>query len=143
MNTLHSILTEIATAMTALTAGDTPPLRRFKRGVFNPLTAVELPRMGMVIDVARRRVGADWTIPVLLPIAVDQGAGDPAEAITDILIEVDAALTAWQDSNRTGGGSIDLFEFEPWYSPRAEDPSAPCGAIFRFQLKLEGPLKGS
>ena len=141
-NKLSTILTEIKTALTAaLTTGGTPILKKFEYGLLYPDKVKDFPAMGMVIDSTTRASGSIWTTPILFPFVVRQGdSRDINKTITDVAIEIIAALDAWQAADRSNGGSIENTSFDVWWHPQF-NPLAPIGGVIRVVLTVEGPLK--
>lgn len=138
-NKIDTVIDAVETKLNELVEADgSGVLAAVERGVINPLKGQQLPVCG-VAPSRFRREGAIWVCEMLIMLAARTGTGDADTAITDVLIEVDAAIEALVDAG-TAGGVIDDPVWDSWYQPRG-DSLAVVGAIATLRFKVESPLK--
>ncbi|HUU34147.1 MAG TPA: hypothetical protein VMW48_08785 [Vicinamibacterales bacterium] len=112
----------------------------------NPLTENNTPIIGMLAHRYDRRGGPvaerDWVVDVEMALVTRRGdiAAAGGDSIHTMVGQVNAKLEAWEATDGPGG-VIENYRINVWYHAKARNPEVPVGAVFSFELRLEGPLK--
>jgi hypothetical protein len=141
MSTTNQIKIALGNLYTGLTALVPGSLKGVSRAVYDPISSISRPHVGMLVASWQRTQGSVYHVVVELSLAVDIGAGALDDATLDAATAIDDKIAAL-----LAGGSLGCYAdrplWTPWYVVNAKSGAGavPVGAKGNITLHVTRPV---
>ncbi len=139
-NRIDNLLGALKAALDALESAGTVAVVQY--GLLNPLTAVNLPAIGLVLSHADNVRGGTanscWEASVLLQVCTRSTKAAASETVSELMAEIEGAINALA-TDGTAGGVVIMNRWDFWYHNKVS-PQLPVGAMAGLILR---PVKGT